>query len=102
MALRDRDEQSSSQSQRAATTWGTPYSNPIHGEVDGQPVRILQIGDMPGHSPVYLCVDEEGFSAPVPVRDVIVTDGAFLPLQKRSAIPSHSSSGSRSRQLTHA
>lgn len=63
-------------------TWAPPYPTPIHGQVDGEPVRILQIGDMPGQSPVYLCVDEDGFSAPVKLNDVQITDGAFLPLKQ--------------------
>lgn len=37
---------------------------------------------MPGSSPVYLCVDEDGFSAPVALRNVSITDGAFLPLTR--------------------
>lgn len=63
-------------------TWAPPYQTPIHGQVDGEPVRILQIGDMPGQSPVYLCVDEDGFSAPVKLNEVQITDGAFLPLKQ--------------------
>lgn len=66
---------------RKRASWAPPYQTPIHGVVDGEPVRILQIGDMPGKSPVYLCVDEQGFSAPVRLSDVQITDGAFLPLQ---------------------
>lgn len=79
MSLKDRSQQ-----QKPATgpaTWATPYVTPIHGLVDGEPVRILQLGDVPGMSPVYLCVDAAGFSLPVPLRDVEITDGAFLPLR---------------------
>lgn len=93
MALRDR-EQARKHAQQTGTdsltsfgaaTWAPPYTTPIYGEVDGSPVRILQIGDQPGMSPVYLCVDEHGDSGVVALRDVTITDGAFLPLaeQKR-------------------
>lgn len=67
---------------RRKASWAPPYQTPIHGLVDGEPVRILQIGDMPGQSPVYLCVDEDGNSAPVKLSEVQITDGAFLPLKQ--------------------
>jgi hypothetical protein len=53
--------------------------------VDGEAVRILVLGDQPGSSPVYLCVDAEGTSAIVPLADVTITDGAFLPLRMRKS-----------------
>jgi hypothetical protein len=77
----DRDTfQHATMNARERATWAPPYQTPIHGQVDGEPVRILQIGDLPGHSPVYLCVDEDGFSAPIALNEVQITDGAFLPL----------------------
>jgi len=91
MSLRTRQQQQQGQQgetfqgsnpQQQRATWAPPYSIPIHGLVDGEPVRILQIGDMPGQSPVYLCVDEDGNSAPVKLADVQITDGAFLPLKQ--------------------
>jgi len=63
-------------------TWAPPFQTPIHGEVDGDAVRISMLGDQPGSSPVYLCVDGDGNSAIVPLTDVTITDGAFLPLRK--------------------
>lgn len=67
-------------------TWAQPFGDPIHGEVDGEPVRLVMLGDQPGSSPVYLCVDADGTSAIVPLSEVTITDGAFLPLRmKRSS-----------------
>jgi hypothetical protein len=67
----------------ARASWAQPFPDPIHGDVDGEAVRILVLGDQPGSSPVYLCVDAEGTSAIVPLADVTITDGAFLPLRMR-------------------
>jgi len=63
-------------------TWAPPFQTPIHGEVDGDAVRISMLGDQPGSSPVYLCVDGDGNSAIVPLTDVTITDGAYLPLRR--------------------
>lgn len=65
--------------------WAQPFPEAIHGEVDGEAVRILVLGDQPGSSPVYLCVDADGTSAIVPLTDVTITDGAFLPLRMKKA-----------------
>jgi hypothetical protein len=65
--------------------WASPFLDAIHGEVDGEPVRILVLGDQPGSSPVYLCVDADGTSAIVPLTDVTITDGACLPLRIKKA-----------------
>lgn len=62
-------------------SWAPPFPIPIHGVVDGEPARLIMLGDQPGSSPVYLCVDEDGNSAIVPLVDVTITDGAFLPLR---------------------
>jgi len=62
-------------------TWATPFLTPVHGEVDGEQVRIAVLGDQPGSSPVYLCIDADGNSAIVPLTDVTITDGAYLPLR---------------------
>jgi hypothetical protein len=66
-------------------TWAHPFPTPIHGEVDGEPVRIPMLGDQPGSSPVYLCVDADGNSALVPLAEVTITDGACLPLRIKKA-----------------
>ncbi len=63
--------------QQTITTYGTA----IHAMVDGEPVRINALGDLPGFSPAYLCIDEEGASVWVPMRDVKVTDPNFLPIR---------------------
>jgi hypothetical protein len=63
------------------TTWANPYQVPIHAEVDGEPVRMIQIGDKPGFSPVALCVGRERIPTEVRLRDVRISDGAYLPLQ---------------------
>ncbi len=63
--------------------WAQPFSDPIHGDVDGEPVRLIMLGDQPGSSPVYLCVDADGNSAIVPLADVTITDGAYLPLRMK-------------------
>jgi hypothetical protein len=60
--------------------WGASFTPALHGEVNGIPVRILNIGDLPGASPVYNCVDKNGFSIAVRQADVLFTDGAALPL----------------------
>lgn len=80
--LEEEEQQGTKASSTGRATWAAPFTTPIHGEVDGQPVRILQIGDMPGKSPVYLVVDEEGLSGAVALRDVTITDGACLPLAR--------------------
>jgi len=60
--------------------WGAAFTPALHGEVNGVPVRILNIGDLPGASTVLNCVDKTGFSIAVKQADVIFTDGAALPL----------------------
>ncbi len=64
----------------AGITWGATFDPPIHATVNGLPVRVLTIGDLPGASDVLLCSDPTGFLAPVKRTDTIVTDGAYLPL----------------------
>ena len=66
-------------------TWAYPFPTPIHGSVDGEPARLIMLGDQPGSSPVYLCVEEDGNSAIVPLTEVTITDGAFLPLRMKKA-----------------
>lgn len=66
-------------------TWGTTFAPAIHATLNGLPVRILSIGDLPGASDVLLCTDETGFLAPVKRTDLLVTDGAYLPLKNEPA-----------------
>jgi hypothetical protein len=65
----------------AGIAWGGAFNPPIHGTVNGLPVRILQTGDLPGASTVLLCADPSGFLATVKQSDAIVTDGTYLPLR---------------------
>lgn len=62
-------------------TWGTTFAPPMHATVNGLPVRVLSIGDLPGASDVLLCTDETGFLQPVKRTDLIITDGGYLPLK---------------------
>jgi hypothetical protein len=64
----------------SGTTWAPPFQTPIHAEVDGEPVRLIQIGDKPGFSPVGLCIGQAGILTEVRLHDVRVRDGAYLPL----------------------
>lgn len=63
------------------TTWGTPFSPPMHATVGGVPVRVTAIGNLAGASDVFLCTDGTGFAAPIKRTDVVITDGAYLPLK---------------------
>lgn len=67
--------------EHAGITWGGSFNPPIHGTVNGLPVRILQSGDLPGASTVLMCADPSGFLGTVKQVDVVVTDGAYLPLR---------------------
>jgi len=69
-------------------TWAAPFTPPIHAMVGGVPVRVLNIGDLPGASTVYNCADESGFSTPVKQADTIFTDGTYLPLKGGLQTPS--------------
>ncbi len=63
-----------------SVTLAEQFTTPIHGDVEGDPVRILATGNVAGQSPSYLCVDSQGYSAWVPLRDVAIIDPNFLPL----------------------
>ena len=92
MSLRDRERKQQQSAQTSAfttpptntpegsVTLAEPFATPIHAEVDGSPARILMAGNVAGQSPSYLCVDGEGYSAWVPIRDVAIIDPNFLPL----------------------
>ena len=61
-----------------------PFALPIHGEVDGQQVRILAAGNVLGMSPAYLVVDEAGDSQWVSLEETTIIDPNFLPIQPRT------------------
>ncbi len=100
MSLRDYQEQekqmrgiSQQQSQpvfqqqaQAGTNWSQPYSQPLVGEVNGERVLVLQIGDQPGSSDVFKCLGADGFTATVREQHVRITAipspaGAYIPLE---------------------
>jgi len=78
-----RTEETAAAASAGRALWAPPFQTPIHGEVDGEAVRITMLGDQPGSSPVYLCIDGDGNSAIVPLSEVTITDGAFLPLRMK-------------------
>jgi hypothetical protein len=78
-----RTEETAAAAATGRALWAPPFQTPIHGEVDGEAVRITMLGDQPGSSPVYLCIDGDGNSAIVPLSEVTITDGAFLPLRMK-------------------
>lgn len=59
---------------------------PIHGTLDGQGVRIMALGNVTGFSPGFLCVDETGYPAWVPLAAVRITDPNFLPIRLGQAL----------------
>lgn len=67
--------------------FGPAFTPAIHATVNGVPVRVLNSGNLPGASPVYTCVDANGFSTWVKQADVIITDGAYLPLHAEATAP---------------
>lgn len=54
--------------------------NPIHAELQGEPVRIIATGDVTGFSPSFLIVDQDGKTAWVPMREISIVDPNYLPL----------------------
>lgn len=93
MALQDRVKEYNQQREQgrqrqqpeAALPEGTvthieTFTTPIHGAVDGEPVRILGTGNVTGFSPGYLVVGQNGETAWLPMSEVRVIDPNFLPL----------------------
>jgi len=80
----------SSTQREGGTTWFEPYRQPLQGKVtingDEVEVLILQIGDQPGASDVFKCIDARTrFPQTVKAEHVRVTAiaapaGAYLPL----------------------
>lgn len=62
--------------QAAATALPTT----IQAQVGGEAVTLIAFGDIPGHSPSYLCVDDSGASNWVSMGDVQIVDARVLPL----------------------
>lgn len=61
----------------------TAFPSPIHATADGEHVRVVAFGDLPGYSPAYLCVDKTGDSVWVPMEQIKIIDPNALPLQGR-------------------
>ncbi len=73
-------------SQTGRTTWFEPYRTPLQGEVNGEPVLVLQIGDRPGSSDVFKCIGRDGFTATVKEQHLRITAiaspvGTYLPVE---------------------
>ena len=64
------------------------FSNPIHAllnDSDGtRAVRVLATGNVQGHSPSYLTVDEHGRSQWNSFDDVQIIDTNYLPVSQES------------------
>lgn len=58
------------------------FQEPIHAIREGQPVRILLIGDMEGKSPVYFAVDQNGTAKWDSINSFQITDPRALPLSQ--------------------
>lgn len=77
-------QQQQNQGHEQGTTWFDPYPQPLQGEVAGNPVLVLQIGDKPGSSDVFKCVDADNVIATVKEEDLKITGisvqsiGAFI------------------------
>jgi hypothetical protein len=72
MGLRDRAQTHDSDRTPEGMQPKTPmalYDTPRFGIVDGELVEINGVTDVPGMSPVYLCSDNQGWSALVPFRE---------------------------------
>lgn len=61
------------------------FNNPMHGEVNGEPVRCIAYGDVEGNSPSYLTIDSHGTSSWQSLSDVNITDTNFLPVASASS-----------------
>ena len=61
----------------------SPLPFAVHGEYKqtSEALVFLQTGDVPGHSPCYLTVDQNGDSQWVPFDQVRITDHRALPVQ---------------------
>ena len=57
-----------------------PFQEALHAVRNGEPVRILSIGDMEGKSPVYLAVNQNGTAEWNSITEFQITDPRALPL----------------------
>lgn len=68
------------QTSKVKLTFAAPFSKPVHGLHDGEPVRITHLGDAEGMSPVYNIVDSQGRSQWVSQSEIQIVDSGFLPM----------------------
>ena len=61
---------------------GTAFPQPIlaRERSSGELVTVIAFGNMPGHSPSYLCVDDAGIVPRLALDAVQITDPRILPL----------------------
>ena len=67
------------------STSATAFPTPFHAQVDGEAVRVIAFGDLPGFSPAYLCVDEQGDSVWVSMQDCQIIDPNAKPIHQSLA-----------------
>lgn len=86
-------QQQNDELESATNVSALPFA--VHGEYKqtSEPLVFLQTGDVTGHSPCYLTVDQNGDSQWVSFDQVRITDIRALPVQ----IPQGQGSQSRSR-----
>jgi hypothetical protein len=57
----------------------TQLQRPLHGLVNGRPVRLFAFADVPGNSPSWQIIDETGKATFVPCERVVIADPEYLP-----------------------
>lgn len=75
-----RGQQSGQQSGTVQGTAATALPTAILARVGNEAVNLIAFGDIPGHSPSYLCVDDAGVSNWVSMNEVQIIDAKVLPL----------------------
>jgi hypothetical protein len=59
------------------------FHKPLHGLLNGRPVRILGTGDVEGNSPSYLVINEQGQSSWESFANVTVIDTDCAPMSQQ-------------------
>lgn len=60
------------------------FPKPIQAVTSQGPVCLIATGDVPGHSPSYLTVNENGISRWMPFDEVHIIDTGYLPLSREA------------------
>ncbi len=78
-----RKQEAQGQSKQFKGLPAATFNPGVHATVNGQPVRIMGIGEIPGYSPAALCVDQDRDLTWVSLdlEEVKITDPNFLPIQ---------------------